>query len=369
MLCYDDSSNVGSLACPNSCGHIICGPCIRKHVGEEDVKTLQTNNIGEEIAQREASNRWMESRRLKGEIFCAACAVDDDRVRDPATKPYPLVDLLTFLDEGQTAVHMQALQRAAVVEAETRGFQKARDVVKNLPGGGTVAASDALVRAELQATMPNLRQCGQCSWGPVELVACFDLAVHHGEERGGATISNRCPRCNWFERDAEKWPKWSSDDASGDNSGFRYNPPAAQVEAGPRVVQLPDPVRPNENERVTAALDRRGCLGEGRDGRHEWVVYHGRRGHGRICMHCYETRNAAGYATWWFSNEDELARVKAGGCPAGGEHHWQPRNTRNGMRPPWMCTRCGAVENAERFMIQLPNLAGQWGAPVDVVVE
>ena len=49
----------------------------------------------------------------------------------------------------------------------------------------------------------------------------------------------------------------------------------------------------------------------------------------------------------------------------GGGHQWEVHNKRAGFKPPWMCTKCGIVQNAAYETIQLPNLAGQWGAPVD----
>merc|ERR1711865_666733 len=51
-------------------------------------------------------------------------------------------------------------------------------------------------------------QCAQCSFGPIDHVACGDLESHHGEDVGGAKINNACPRCDWFSESLSDWPKW-----------------------------------------------------------------------------------------------------------------------------------------------------------------
>merc|ERR1712048_1173520 len=51
-------------------------------------------------------------------------------------------------------------------------------------------------------------QCAQCSFGPIDHFACGDLEAHHGEDVGGATINNACPRCAWFSEALADWPKW-----------------------------------------------------------------------------------------------------------------------------------------------------------------
>mmetsp|Transcript_123085 Transcript_123085/g.359351 ORF Transcript_123085/g.359351 Transcript_123085/m.359351 type:complete len:1144 (+) Transcript_123085:57-3488(+) len=51
-------------------------------------------------------------------------------------------------------------------------------------------------------------QCAECRFGPIDHFACGDLEAHHGEDVGGATISNACPRCGWFSGSLSDWPKW-----------------------------------------------------------------------------------------------------------------------------------------------------------------
>lgn len=41
--------------------------------------------------------------------------------------------------------------------------------------------------------------------GPAAKDACSNLATHNRDQRRRA---NHCPRCNWFDRNWNKWPEW-----------------------------------------------------------------------------------------------------------------------------------------------------------------
>mmetsp|Transcript_69324 Transcript_69324/g.130776 ORF Transcript_69324/g.130776 Transcript_69324/m.130776 type:complete len:693 (+) Transcript_69324:45-2123(+) len=51
-------------------------------------------------------------------------------------------------------------------------------------------------------------QCASCNFGPIDHFACGDLAHHNGQRIGNAMINNACPRCGWFSRYLDAWPKW-----------------------------------------------------------------------------------------------------------------------------------------------------------------
>eukprot|EP00927_Polykrikos_kofoidii_P032471 TRINITY_DN27655_c0_g1_i1.p1 TRINITY_DN27655_c0_g1~~TRINITY_DN27655_c0_g1_i1.p1 ORF type:complete len:777 (-),score=65.26 TRINITY_DN27655_c0_g1_i1:237-2567(-) len=66
----------------------------------------------------------------------------------------------------------------------------------------------------LAETMDDPRQCGRCAFGPVDTRGCANLRTHHGRlsvpfgrARSGS-ISNACPRCNWFVSSLRRWPQW-----------------------------------------------------------------------------------------------------------------------------------------------------------------
>ena len=63
-------------------------------------------------------------------------------------------------------------------------------------------------KREMMRALPNARQCGHCGYGPIVNENCNNLATHHGERRGRRAINNHCPRCDWFQRDWNRWPRW-----------------------------------------------------------------------------------------------------------------------------------------------------------------
>ena len=74
-------------------------------------------------------------------------------------------------------------------------------------------------RQELRLLVPNARQCGRCSYGPVVPEACSNLASHHGELRRGQAVpvDNSCPRCGWFVEDSSQWPTWEPSGLAADD--------------------------------------------------------------------------------------------------------------------------------------------------------
>jgi hypothetical protein len=61
-----------------------------------------------------------------------------------------------------------------------------------------VASKDDLEAQLRRQYLGRAFQCHQCGFGPIDHFACGDLMAHHGEDVGGAVISNACPQCNWF---------------------------------------------------------------------------------------------------------------------------------------------------------------------------
>lgn len=68
---------------------------------------------------------------------------------------------------------------------------------------------------DLAVTMGDPRQCGRCGFGPVDHRGCSNLRTHHMEVsvRGGSrsSVSNACPRCDWFTGSLEDWPPWDGE--------------------------------------------------------------------------------------------------------------------------------------------------------------
>ncbi len=66
------------------------------------------------------------------------------------------------------------------------------------------------VAAQLAESMRDPRQCGRCGFGPVDYTGCAILTSHHGERYNGASVSNACPRCDWFVSQLDSWPYFSA---------------------------------------------------------------------------------------------------------------------------------------------------------------
>ena len=97
-------------------------------------------------------------------------------------------------------------------------------------------------------------------------------------------------------------------------------------------------------------------------GEHDWQWHQGRDGYGRACFKCLEVQdNATGEKIWWCP-ADERKRILAGGCPAGGSHSWEYRSGQRGSGR--MCTRCGQTENSSGAILLLPQLTGAFGPAV-----
>lgn len=68
---------------------------------------------------------------------------------------------------------------------------------------------------ELAVAMDDPRQCARCGFGPVDHRGCSNLRSHHMEVsvRGGSrsTVSNACPRCDWFTGNLQDWPSWDGE--------------------------------------------------------------------------------------------------------------------------------------------------------------
>ena len=61
----------------------------------------------------------------------------------------------------------------------------------------------------------DFRMCRHCKAGPVENIACADLATHNdsstrynGHGVASRDSPNHCPNCNWFDADWHQWPMW-----------------------------------------------------------------------------------------------------------------------------------------------------------------
>ena len=58
----------------------------------------------------------------------------------------------------------------------------------------------------------NAYMCKECKFGPIDHGWCTNLSTHHGEHKSsGGSISNACPKCNWFVGNISEWPRWDGE--------------------------------------------------------------------------------------------------------------------------------------------------------------
>ena len=159
--------------------HVTCDECFERYSGECISRLETTNLLASEGEKAEAALDDVRMQELAGQLHCPSC------------KSGPFSD-------RQVALHMSNEGFSRYCGARTL-LPAARKVKKALEKG-----------AELKALFPHARQCGSCGFGPVEHMACSDLAAHHGELRAGAgaRIDNACPACGWFAENIEQWPAW-----------------------------------------------------------------------------------------------------------------------------------------------------------------
>lgn len=105
-------------------------------------------------------------------------------------------------------VYMEQLRSEIRAQEHTRAHDAlnrlAEDISRSIPGIG-----QEVLERQLNAALPEGRQCGRCGLGPVVHMACADLSAHHGERTGSGTINNACQGCGWFSRDIRHWPPWN----------------------------------------------------------------------------------------------------------------------------------------------------------------
>jgi len=121
-------------------------------------------------------------------------------------------DLNMFTGTSQRiALHAHSFSQLATIK-NTNSFDRNSDLQQKYK-------MDQEKRCDLEAMLKRTYlgkayQCFNCSFGPIDHIACEDLSYHHGETVTGVTgrsaqINNACPKCQWFSSDLDDWPKWN----------------------------------------------------------------------------------------------------------------------------------------------------------------
>jgi hypothetical protein len=189
ILCYDDAAQSEGVTCAHE--HFICNGCFGNYVKTE---AEQAQDHPDLLRQRE------------GKVCCP------DGRHEPAYTEQQIArhvtdEVYTLHDQARQQVVRQGEFEAAQAQMQVEIRRMADQIRRS--GGANVGPSPEVLARQLQQQMPNARMCGQCSFGPVDHQACWDLGAHQGEQvRGGGRINNACARCGWFSRDINDWPRW-----------------------------------------------------------------------------------------------------------------------------------------------------------------
>jgi hypothetical protein len=188
IVCFVESEQSEGVICAQE--HFICDGCFGNYVQTEAEQAQEHPDM---------------LRQRNGQVCCP------DGRHEPAFTEQQIArhvsdQVYTLHDQArQQVVRQQEFETAqAQMQVEIR---RMADQIRR-SGGANVGPSPEVLARQLQQQMPNARMCGQCSFGPVDHQACWDLQAHHGEVRGGSRISNACARCGWFSRDINDWPRW-----------------------------------------------------------------------------------------------------------------------------------------------------------------
>jgi hypothetical protein len=251
LACVDqgeEDQRAGVVACAN--GHCMHSECLEQFVRSRCERLRGVNSLTTEAA---GASSTLELATLEGRVPCP-CSLAGLRCSAP-----PLSDALIakHVSESAFELYIEGRSLLQVAQREEAAFERARTLICTTHSDERTGAPNGISKGEdneasadrrllgglLRSSMPSARQCGRCFFGPIEIKGCSDLVAHHGQvlARGGhamltrnrsrahdddlrandgavepssgststlLSIDNRCPRCSWFAKSADEWPRW-----------------------------------------------------------------------------------------------------------------------------------------------------------------
>ena len=160
-------------------------------------------------ATGERSTTWIRQRSARA-IQRIRCGVESKR----RTR----IEAREEAREKDTKAKAKARAEAAkAAKAKAKAEAEAAKAKAQAQAEAAKARAEAEAAAQLEFIRAQFRRrdgsfaafmCRNCSFGPVDHMACHDLAAHHGEARGRAQVCNACPACGWFSAQLADWPAW-----------------------------------------------------------------------------------------------------------------------------------------------------------------
>lgn len=207
-LCFERKPLEKGATCNQS--HYTCAECLSQHVAAY-LDTVSESTV-----------RLEQHRGRGGRIACPACL-------DPSQEASVYTDEQLRCVEGsvfarytaakdEAAEHRHWVQFNDRLQEEVRRvraeFQEQLDRVRQGQQQTLRLKAEEEALAEvLRRNFPNARQCPLCHLGPVDHMACDNLAYHHGEVMRGARVpvNNSCqrPGCGFRAQHISQWAAWN----------------------------------------------------------------------------------------------------------------------------------------------------------------
>lgn len=171
-------------------GHFTCSKCLEIWANE------QNPSRSPDFDQMARSNR------KDGKLYCPA-----HKIGQCHAKGYSYSELASHLST-------ESLNKCIEVECRTKTKQeidKVHALYYKLLLERNEQKEDAeheILVDQLRRLHPNARMCGQCNFGPIDHGGCKNLRTHHEQVVGSAKVNNSCPKCGWFQKDIDMWPRW-----------------------------------------------------------------------------------------------------------------------------------------------------------------
>jgi hypothetical protein len=183
VICLEEVKDAAKVAIKCSAGHQTCRSCLQSLIGVKLEKLEATTLLASQAQGAETAGDHLSVEEYSGLCHCPL------RRHGCESTPFSNASLMMHLDPEVFDQYVQGKMLLPIAKRVQEVLQK---------------------RNELSVLIPNARQCGRCSFGPVDLTGCSDLAAHHGQQRsrGSEPIDNACARCGWFSPSADRWPRW-----------------------------------------------------------------------------------------------------------------------------------------------------------------
>eukprot|EP01046_Picozoa_sp_COSAG06_P034769 COSAG06_NODE_3671_length_5036_cov_3.267977_8_plen_253_part_00 len=194
VVCMEDVATCGALLCPH--GHVLCGDC-----GSQYLSQCTDSNLMLSQKQQVVSDGFRcpvpvrSSRRVRKRFHRKLSA--DNATAQECSAPFDDRDVKRHVSSEAFRGYISCKKYVAEqVAIEKKERAQLRQIAKLKASQAKDRMTKRVQQEQLQrwARNQNARMCGKCKYGPVEHMACNDLAAHNGQSSGRGTSSWRSSR-------------------------------------------------------------------------------------------------------------------------------------------------------------------------------